>query len=788
MPAVISLSARELSEFLLRSGSIDSRFTGFDRAQEGSRIHRELQAAAKKSDGSIDYKSEVFLKGERMEGGFTFRIEGRADGIFTTPDGVRTIDEIKTTAGAIDEHAHPEHWAQAKIYAALLCEAEGLEKARVQLRYYQVDEEETYTFTEDASAEAFEEFLRGLILDYLPWAEREECWTEKRSRSLDTLRFPFPSYRPGQREMAGEIYRTMRDGKFLLCQAPTGIGKSMSAIFPSLKALQPLETGSRIFYLTARGTTAAAAENAVDLLRRHSPGLSLKTITLTSKEKLCPLEKRECTPESCPYANGYYDRLRSGMARALEEDSFTRETILSLSEECTLCPFEFQLDISLWCDLIIGDYNYLFDPVVSLKRFFDHKGDYLFLIDEAHNLPDRARDIYSAALTGESFSEATKVFGRKKPKIKTALKETADAFLRLGLLAAEEPNRVFFQDSPPESLLDCLQKLTRSLKEYLDDRREGREDREGEEHDAMLEIYFSVQDFLRIAGMYDDHFTTEISAQGKGRISLLCLDPSDFLSASFSVGRGSVLFSATLSPPHYYTDLCGTEDARCIALPSPFPRENLGLFVSKGVSTRYKDREKSAALVASYLYAMVSGKVGNYMAFFPGYAYMEQVLAIFTERFSWIETIVQTSGMDETERSAFLERFSEAPEKTLLGFTVMGGIFGEGIDLTGTRLIGTAVIGVGLPMVSPRQEKLREYLGESYGDGFSYAYRYPGMNRVLQAAGRVIRTDTDRGIVLLIDDRYLTPDYRALIPPQWQGGRIVRTPEELVEEEERFWK
>ncbi len=778
---IIRLSARELAEFLLRSGSIDSRFTGFDRAQEGSRIHRELQAAEKKRPDS-DYQSEVFLKSERTVNEILFQIEGRADGIFTAPDGVRVIDEIKSTAGEIGKDLYPEHWAQAKIYAALLCEAENLSHARVQLRYYQIDEKETVLFSEDGTREEWENFLLSLLEEYVPWAKREEDWLKERTVSLSGLRFPFPSYRPGQREMAGEIYRIFRDGGLLLCQAPTGIGKSMSTLFPALKALGE-GNGERVFYLTARGTTAAAAENAVRVLREHTPGLSLKAITLTAKDKLCLLEKRDCTPENCIYANGYYNRLRGGVAAALNENDFTRERITALAKEHTLCPFEFQLDLSLWCDLIIGDYNYLFDPVVSLKRFFDREGDYLFLIDEAHNLPSRARDTYSAVLSGAPFLEGAKLFGRKKSKVKDALRETAGLFARMGALAQEEDGHTFFQETPPGSLTENLEKLSRTLKDYLNDHKEG------EEHDALLELYFAAQDFLRIADLYDEHFVTQVSAQGKdGSVSLLCLDPSEFLKDGLSAGRGSVLFSATLSPPRYYTDLCGAEGARCVALPSPFPRENLGLFIARNVSTRYKDREKSAADVASYLYAMVSGKTGNYMAFFPSYAYLTMVLDIFTERFPWVETLVQSSGMDDHEREAFLTRFSFSPEKTLLGFTVMGGIFGEGIDLTGSRLIGTAVIGVGLPMVSPRQEKLREYFDKTYENGFDYAYRYPGMNKVLQAAGRVIRTDADKGVVLLIDSRYLSPDYRALMPPHWTGGEIVRTPEELVEREERFWE
>lgn len=779
--SVVHLSARELAEFLLRSGSIDSRHGGVMRAQEGARIHRKLQTASKKEEGS-DYQSEVYLKAERHHNGIDYQIDGRADGIFTAPDGVRTVDEIKTVEGETERDSWPEHWAQARIYAALLCESEGLDAARVQLRYFRIDLQEEILYTEEQTAQWYEEYLRGLLEEYTPWARREDDWRQERTGSLAALTFPFDSYRPGQKEMAGEIFRTFRDKRLLLCQAPTGTGKSMSSIFPALKAMGE-GYGDRVFYLTARGTTAAAAENAVGILRQKSgSSLRLKNLTLTSKDKLCFLEQRSCTPEDCPYANGYYDRLRSAIAQALQEDCFVREDIERLAKQFTLCPFEFQLDLSLWCDLIVGDYNYLFDPKVSLHRFFDSGGDYLFLVDEAHNLPDRAREMYSASLSRSDFTEAAAVFGRKRPKIKTLFREMERSFDRLREIADGEENRTFFQDQPPESFVAQLAGLTGPMQEYLD------RHREGEEHDAVLTLYFLVLDFLRVADGYDSHYITQVSAYGReSEITLLCLDPSDFLTGCFELGRGGVLFSATLSPPGYYRDICGCGEARCVSLPSPFPRGNLGLYIAGNVSTRYRDREGSAPDVAEYLYAMTAGRKGNYMAYFPSYAYLQMVLELFEEAHPEVTTLVQHPGMDDAAREEFLSHFAEMPDRTLLGFGVMGGVFGEGIDLTGERLIGTAVIGVGLPMVSPRQEKLREYMEGRFGSGFDYAYRFPGMNRVLQAAGRVIRTATDRGVVLLLDNRYLTGGYRVLYPPHWNGAEIVSSPDELLHLEESFW-
>ncbi len=780
--SVVHLSARELAEFLLRSGSIDSRHGGVMRAQEGARIHRRLQAVCKKEEGS-DYQSEVYLKGERELDGLVFQIDGRADGIFTSPDGIRTVDEIKTVEGEVLQDSCPEHWAQARIYAALLCELEGLSRVRVQLTYFRIDLQQTVIYTEEEDAAWFENYLTGLLTQYSPWAKREDDWRRERTVSLSQLGFPFDQYRPGQREMAGEIFRTFRDGRLLLCQAPTGTGKSMSSIFPALKAMGE-GYGDRVFYLTARGTAAYSAEKAVGILRSGTDSpLRLKNLTLTSKEKICFLEQRSCTPEDCPYANGYYDRLRAGIAAALRQDSFTREEIERLAREHTLCPFEFQLDLSLWCDLIVGDYNYLFDPKVSLRRFFESGGDYLFLVDEAHNLPDRARDMYSASLRRSDFTETASVFGRKQPKVKKLIREMERSFDRLREAADQQENRTFFQDTPRGSFTDQLSAMTGPFQEFLD------KHREGEEHDAILQLYFLIQDYLRVADGYDDHYITQVSVYGRDtEITLLCLDPSDFLRDCFSLGRGGVLFSATLSPPGFYQDICGCGEARCVSLPSPFPRKNLGLYIAGDVSTKYRDREKSAPVVAEYLYAMTAGKTGNYMAYFPSYAYLTMVLDLFEEAHPEVMTLVQQPGMDDAAREEFLSYFSENPDRTLLGFGVMGGVFGEGIDLTGERLIGTAVVGVGLPMVSPRQEKLREYMENRFGSGFDYAYRFPGMNRVLQAAGRVIRTASDRGVVLLLDERYLTAGYRMLCPPHWNGAEVVRSPQQLYQLEEDFWQ
>lgn len=774
--AQVHLSVRQLVEFLLQTGSIDSRFSGFDRAAEGARIHRRLQRAEGKG-----YDAEVYLKQEYTVKGVEYLIDGRADGIFTE-DGLDTVDEIKTVTVPLEEiteDMQPVHWAQGQVYAAIYARQQDLEAIRVRLTYFQVDEEKIVRFSRRFTAKELDAFVEDLLTRYAPWAKRARSWQEQRTGSLQALRFPFSEYRAGQRAMAAGVYRTLRDGQRLLCQAPTGIGKTMSTLFPALKAMGEGCDG-RIFYLTARSTTRAAAEGALARLRENQPELRLKSITLTAKDKVCLLEKRECTPEACPYARGYYDRLRDALWQALDEDDFTRAKLEELARRFTLCPFEFGLDVSLWCDVIVGDYNYLFDPVVNLKRFFEAGGDHLFLVDEAHNLPDRARDMHSAGLCKSEVFRCVKLLGKGRGKLKTALNRLNRAFIDLRHQCEEEPGHTFFSAPALTEFDRCVSRVTGPMEEWLE------EHREGEAHDTMLDLYFELRQYLRAAEWYDDHFVTQVSAGGSEvRVWQLCLDPSAFVDASLSKGRGAVLFSATLSPAGYFKDILGCTEAKTAALPSPFDSARLGLFCAADVSTRYKDRAQSLEAIARYLHAMAAGQKGNYIAFFPSYSYLAQVREVFCRLFPEVETLVQEAGMDDSAREDFLARFT--PAAALLGFGVLGGVFGEGVDLVGRRLIGAAIVGVGLPQVGPRQEMLRRYFDQTRGDGFDYAYRFPGFNKVLQAAGRVIRTAEDKGVVLLIDDRFAAAGYRQLFPEQWRHCRYLYGPEELAEQLSAFW-
>lgn len=828
----IRLPVRQLVEFLLQSGSIDSRFTGFDRANEGARIHRKLQKAA--GDG---YCAEVFLSIEQCVEDITFTIEGRADGIFTNENGVTVIDEIKTTAipfEEICEDRNPCHWAQGMVYGAIYARQQQLDKIDVRLTYYQIDTDQIRRFVRHFTRQELDVFFLRLLRDYLPWAKRQLEWSVCRSQSLQALQFPFAEYRPGQRALAGEIYRACRIGRDdghkggsrLFCQAPTGIGKTMSAIFPALRAIGE-NKGEKLFYLTARNTTQAAAEDAIQRLRDAEPALRLRSVTLTAKEKVCLHPDADghpaCLPELCPYANGYYDRIKDALRFLLDSSgSYDRAALANAAQQYSVCPFELGLDLSEWCDVIVGDYNYLFDPTVHLKRFFDASGDWIFLVDETHNLPDRARAMYSARFCKSSLTDAKRALGKGKSALKTALTKADKAFLEArrnceqlaprqhkgGEPSASEadiiqtsliseapapefslPEPIFAHDGTlflqekPDALLAPLRAVQAPLQDWLE------ANPDADAHPQLRELYFALQDLTRTAERYDSHFVSQLTARGSElELALLCLDPSHFVDTSLAAGRSTALFSATLTPPGYYRSVLGCPDARAVALESPFPPERLGLYCLPTISTRYRDRDSSVPAVSDALAALVRGKAGNYLAFFPSYAYLQQVHEDFSARYPKLKTLVQESGADDAARKAFLEQFSPCAGRSLLGFAIMGGIFGEGIDLAGDRLIGCAIVGVGLPQVNPQQEMLRRYYDAQNGCGFDYAYRFPGMNKVLQAAGRVIRTPEDKGVVLLLDDRFAQPEYTRLFPPHWKHLRYLSGARELVQQLTLFWE
>lgn len=780
----VRISVRNLVEFILRSGDLDnSRGSSGDKGAmlKGGRLHRKIQRSMKGN-----YQAEVSLKRESEYEDVIIQVEGRADGIFTE-DGEFWIDEIKGTYGNLQamEVPVPVHRAQAMCYGWIYGEKEGLSQIGIQMTYSHLDTEDTRRFREIFSMEELKNWYQKLLDDYHKWISCSLSWKKERNASMKDLQFPFP-YREGQREIVSGVYHTVSSKKTLFVQAPTGVGKTMSAIFPSVRAIGEGK-GETLFYLTAKTITGTVAWEAFHTLREN--GLKFKVTAITAKEKLCFLDSPECTPEKCPYAKGHFDRVNDAVYELwTTEEVYSREVIRAHAEKWQVCPFEMCLDLSVWVDGVICDYNYAFDPNVHLKRFFGENisGDYIFLIDEAHNLVERGREMYSAEISRQTLFTLRKKIRKHFPKLARALDKASRQMLELeeDLKASQNPYQVL---SNPGVLPVTFLTISGELEEILEEK-----NLEEELRKEILEFYFVVRDFLNVSELVNENYVvyTECFGENDFRLRLFCVNPAANLSEYLKKGRSAVFFSATLFPMLYYRELLTTEtDAYGIYVQSPFSAKNRRILIGSDVSSRYTRRNHTEyRKIAEYISRCVWQRQGNYMVFFPSYRLMEDVYQVYEEEFSvdWVRCIRQNSDMTEREREEFLEEF-QSREGTLVGFCVLGGIFSEGVDLTGESLIGAIIVGTGLPQIGSEREILKEYYDRKKQSGFDYAYRYPGMNKVLQAAGRVIRTKEDRGVILLLDDRFLGRDYGEIFPREWKDRSSCRlnTVEEAVS---RFWR
>lgn len=780
----VRISVRNLVEFILRSGDLDnSRGSSGDKEAmlKGGRLHRKIQRSMKGN-----YQAEVSLKRESEYEDTIIQVEGRADGIFTE-DGEVWIDEIKGTYGNLQamEMPVPVHRAQAMCYGWIYGEKEGLSQIGIQMTYSHLDTEDTRRFREIFSMEELKKWYQELLDAYHKWIAYSLSWKKERNASMTDLQFPFP-YREGQREIVSGVYHTVSSKKTLFVQAPTGVGKTMSAIFPSVRAIGEGK-GETLFYLTAKTITGTVAWEAFHTLREN--GLKFKVTAITAKEKLCFLDSPECTPEKCPYAKGHFDRVNDAVYELwTTEEVYSREVIRAHAEKWQVCPFEMCLDLSVWVDGVICDYNYAFDPNVHLKRFFGENisGDYIFLIDEAHNLVERGREMYSAEVSRQTLLTLRKKIRKHFPKLARALDKASRQMLELeeDLKASQNPYQVL---SNPGVLPVTFLTISGELEEILEEK-----NLEEELRKEILEFYFVVRDFLNVSELVDENYVvyTECFGENDFRLRLFCVNPAANLSEYLKKGRSAVFFSATLFPMLYYRELLTTEtDAYGIYVQSPFSAKNRRILIGSDVSSRYTRRNHTEyRKIAEYISRCVWQRQGNYMVFFPSYRLMEDVYQVYEEEFSvdWVRCIRQNSDMTEREREEFLEEF-QSREGTLVGFCVLGGIFSEGVDLTGESLIGAIIVGTGLPQIGSEREILKEYYDRKKQSGFDYAYRYPGMNKVLQAAGRVIRTKEDKGVILLLDDRFLGRDYGEIFPREWKDRSSCRlnTVEEAVS---RFWR
>lgn len=843
----LHISVRNLVEFILRGGDIDNRSSRMvqEAMLEGGKIHRKIQ----KSMGS-SYTAEVPLKIERIEESYILVVEGRADGIafgeFAADEPAEQMEEQRLVDAQKDEMQIGEplwyideikgvyrnlasmeqpvyvHKAQAMCYAYIYALQNHLDRIGVQMTYCNLDTEDIRYFREIWEWEDLYDWFEHLIAEYKKWADWQIAWRKTRQESIVQLEFPYP-YREGQRKLVADVYRTIMRRKTLFIQAPTGVGKTISTIFPAVKAVGE-GLADRIFYLTAKTITATVAKETFQILREH--GYQAKIIQLTAKEKLCMCgedgtEALECNPVNCPYAKGHYDRVNDAVYDLLQtSDLFTREEILTQAKKYQVCPFEMSLDVATWVDNILCDYNYVFDPNVYLKRFFQEgiKGDYIFLVDEAHNLVDRSREMYSAQLYKEDMLAVKRIMKPHHYMIAKTLDKCNKAMLEF----KRECETYEVQESVGV-LTFHLMRLASQLEEFFEKPREFPEKKE------VLDFYFEVRNFLNMYELVDEHYVicTQMEEDGRFMIKLFCVDPSLNLQKCIDKANATIFFSATLLPINYYKQILSTkEDNYAIYAESTFAESQRLLAFAPDVSTKYTRRGPAEYLrIAQYIQAAVEGKEGNYMVFFPSYKMMQDVYEVFRdiaegenpadsaeegqdredgkdgkegknskdgrygrdEKNQILEICMQTSNMQEQEREQFLQMFEQEREGSLVAFCVMGGIFSEGIDLKNDKLIGAIIVGTGLPQISNERQILKDYYDERGLSGFDYAFRYPGINKVLQAAGRVIRTQEDRGIILLLDERFLQADYAPLFPREWKERKVCKL-KQIKEEVKRFWK
>jgi len=789
-PVKINVSVRDLVSYSVPVE--ESRTFSLVSAKEGIEGHMFIHGMLKQQFETLgEYRQEVTVSTTFSHDVFLLQISGRLDGLIEM-NGTFTLCEIKTTdkpLDTLDESDNPAYWAQGFCYAYIISKEKELDKMNIMLLYCHRKSRQTRSFEQTLSFTELENFFHSLVFPYINGLKKRYDWQYLRNESIKELPFPFSEFRKGQRVMSGAVYRAIRDGKKQFIQAPTGIGKTIGALFPAIKAVGE-GLADKIFYLTARNTTQAEAEKAYKMMAER--GLRLKTLQITAKEKVCFSPDARCLEEECPYLVDYQQKSRKVISHVFNEtDLFNREFIELTAKQNGLCPFELSLDLSTQADLIICDYNYAFDPRVYLKRFFQEKtGDKIcLLIDEAHNLPDRAREMFSAELKRSMVRDVYHKIKEPLPHLAKLLKN-----IRKELLAYASKVPAAFSDmplpwisndsEPPEDIIRPVENFLYQAEGVLND------ETPYPFKDELATLFFELAHFSRIYDLYGENYATIYCREpGDFSLKLFCIDPAPMLAKRMENVKSTVFFSATLSPPSYFKEvLGGSGDDGFLALPSPFPRENLYLYVDNTVSTRFRHRESALSRVIQRIHECVGVKTGNYMVFFPSFAYMQKAAYEYTKEYPGEKLLIQEQNMDENRRSEFLSHFSEYGKKTLVAFAVMGGIFSEGIDLKGECLSGVIIVGVGLPQICEERDIIKRYYQKKNGKGFDFAYTFPGLNKVQQAAGRVIRSEHDRGFVVLIDDRFTTPSYRSIIPREWFPLKTPADNSDLAADLKIFWE
>ena len=792
----IEMSVRSLCERACHRGDLGAYFSAEgDSSVDGGAIHRKIQ-----SEAGATYRAEVALSNTTLFEGLYFTVSGRADGVLRGPEGLE-VDEIKCVHSR-DFSLPPREvfLAQLKCYAYFLALSEDLSEIRARLTYYHAESEKIkrfrYRFTIDQLRSDYEALLSKIIR----FARMEVQRRIEVLPSAAWVKFPYPELREGQELMIREGFWAIRRGKRLFVEAPTGTGKTISALYPAVRALGAGEV-DKIFYLTAKASTRSEAYRATS--RLFEAGAKLRAVVITAKEQLCPCQggmraengTSRCNPEDCDRARGYYDRRDEALLELLEgRNGYPRQSIVETANKYGICPYELSLDLSEYCDVVICDYNYAFDPTVYFRRYFGDAGkreNYVFLIDEAHNLADRAREMYSATIRRSDFERVLAELAGER-ELANAVSSMIRSLGRLRELCREElvkdadgnEQGFYLCRAPLGNLNTELEIFRKKIDFYL------KKHPESPLFGNLFSLSSAVRHYLSVNEYFDEGFLTYVELSGGDlTVKTYCLDPSPTMDALLHRAKASILFSATLTPSEYFCDvLGGAEHAESISLPSPFDPEQFGIAVVDYLSTRACDREKNDAKYASVIAATVSARAGNYIAYFPSYELLERVRKAFCKKYPKVEVIVQKQGMGLREKEEFLSAFREDRGRLRVGFCVLGGAFSEGVDLPGSRLIGSIIFGVGMPSLSNERNMILEYFDQDEGQGYDYAYTYPGMTHVLQAVGRVIRLPSDCGVAVLVDDRYATPKYRAMFPPHWQGVQYAGNARSLAEIMRRFWE
>lgn len=756
------VAVRTLCEFTARAGDLDLRFTPSPTAQEGIAGHAAV--TARRPGG---YQTEIALSADFGP----LRVRGRADGY---DPALCRLEEIKTVRGdRFDVPAHHRHlhWAQAKVYGWLMCQQLGLARIEIAVVYFDIVSGREHAiaqcFDEAELREAFETQCRRFIA----WAGQELAHRAARDGALDGLAFPHAGFRAGQRELAEAVYRANASGRCLLAQASTGIGKTVGTLFPALRAM-PRAGIDRLFVLSARSTGRALAFDAARGLAAQRDGTPLRVVELVARDKTCEYPGRACHGDACPLARGFHDRLPAAREQAVKQAILGRDALRDIALAHQVCPYYLSQEMARWSDVVVADYHYYFDRTALLHAFAQHDGWRVsVLVDEAHQLPDRARDMYTATLAQTELR---------------ALRRLAPAVLRKPIERVarqwQEQTRTLAGDyradgKVPPRLLSALQALCDALVAHFSE--------QPGEHDAALQrFYFDALHFCRLAEQIGTHSIfdlTRMPASGAHAATRLCvrnLVPAHFIRPRLAAAHAVTLFSATLAPASYYADILGLPPGWVWReVPSPFRPEQLSVRVAAHICTRYARRRRSLPDLVALIAAQYRAMPGNYLAFFSSHDYLHEAQQLFSRDHADIPQWVQARGMAEREQAAFLQAFE--PGGRGIGFAVLGGPFAEGIDLPGDRLVGAFVATLGLPQFNAVNEQLRGRLHDAFGDGYAYAYLYPGLRKVVQAAGRVIRTAEDRGVVYLIDDRFAHASVRALLPSWWRIETCARSPERV---------